>query len=633
MAKIEDLEFRITASTGALRTDLQRASQQVQGFASRTQAAFANMQSQITKSLGPLRASLSIFGGIEAVRRIVQFTGAALDAADSIGEISRAVDFSAERFQRLREVFKQGGVGAEEFEGALRTLNTRLGVYLSTGAGPAAEAIKALGLEHDIASGKIRTAEQLFDAVAEGLVKVDSAAKQSAISAAFFGKSAGSQMAEQLRQGAGEINRLAEAVQGVFTDDQVRKADEINDAFATLSNTIGVSFKGAIIDSLYWWRQLLFPTAGEDAAKRIDFLNDEIVRLTTDIDKLSAGGAPGDARAKQIQTLKDMLASYAAELKELQPLEKRLSESPAPNRRAAGGEDDEESGATTGKGQKLSPELETLIGQLEFEDKLRQQQREAIGKGQELSPALGAFIEQAQAAQKLTEAMATDVEKQVVQWRDAQALLAEGLIDPETVQRLQETLLQPIEVKVKRIGTEELEEELKRAKERAEEFADSFASAFESRGIDALLSGDIKGALRGLTKDFAEMIIRLTLLRPLAEGLASSLSGIGGGGGGGVGGFFKSLFGFAGGGRPPVGQPSWVGEGGPELFVPDVAGRILSHEKSTALAGGGGVTVNQVNNINASGGTDVREISSALAENNRRLKAEIAELMRRGRFA
>jgi hypothetical protein len=35
------------------------------------------------------------------------------------------------------------------------------------------------------------------------------------------------------------------------------------------------------------------------------------------------------------------------------------------------------------------------------------------------------------------------------------------------------------------------------------------------------------------------------------------------------------LKGFAEGGRPPMGQPSWVGENGPELWWPDRAGTII----------------------------------------------------------
>ena len=53
-------------------------------------------------------------------------------------------------------------------------------------------------------------------------------------------------------------------------------------------------------------------------------------------------------------------------------------------------------------------------------------------------------------------------------------------------------------------------------------------------------------------------------------------------GGGGAGGFFGSIgkiFGFAAGGMPPVGVPSLVGERGPELFVPQSAGRIVPNNK------------------------------------------------------
>ena len=56
-------------------------------------------------------------------------------------------------------------------------------------------------------------------------------------------------------------------------------------------------------------------------------------------------------------------------------------------------------------------------------------------------------------------------------------------------------------------------------------------------------------------------------------------------GAGMVGGFSKFMFGFADGGRPPVNQPSIVGERGPEIFVPDSAGTIIPNA-------GGNVNIN-----------------------------------------
>ena len=55
----------------------------------------------------------------------------------------------------------------------------------------------------------------------------------------------------------------------------------------------------------------------------------------------------------------------------------------------------------------------------------------------------------------------------------------------------------------------------------------------------------------------------------------------------------KKFFGFANGGRPPVGRPSVVGEKGPELFVPDSAGTVVPNH----AMGGASVVVN----VDASG--------------------------------
>jgi hypothetical protein len=54
-----------------------------------------------------------------------------------------------------------------------------------------------------------------------------------------------------------------------------------------------------------------------------------------------------------------------------------------------------------------------------------------------------------------------------------------------------------------------------------------------------------------------------------------------------------AIGGFASGGDPPVGVPSWVGEQGPELFVPKQAGTIFNRDQLAGMGGGGDVTINQ----------------------------------------
>ena len=64
-------------------------------------------------------------------------------------------------------------------------------------------------------------------------------------------------------------------------------------------------------------------------------------------------------------------------------------------------------------------------------------------------------------------------------------------------------------------------------------------------------------------------------------------------------GIINKIKGFEKGGRPPVGQPSIVGEKGAELFVPDQAGTIVPNDK---LGMGKAVTVNfNINTVDARG--------------------------------
>ncbi len=88
-------------------------------------------------------------------------------------------------------------------------------------------------------------------------------------------------------------------------------------------------------------------------------------------------------------------------------------------------------------------------------------------------------------------------------------------------------------------------------------------------------------------------------------------------------GLVNKMKGFAEGGRPPVGQPSIVGEKGPELFIPDRSGTIVPNNQ----LGGKPVTVNfNINTVDARGfnellvnsrGVIVNMINSAVNEKGR----------------
>jgi tape measure domain-containing protein len=124
--------------------------------------------------------------------------------------------------------------------------------------------------------------------------------------------------------------------------------------------------------------------------------------------------------------------------------------------------------------------------------------------------------------------------------------------------------------------------------------ADKLSGAFVKIGDDIAtgISDALVGAIQG-TKSLGDAA------RSILQGIASDLLRLGINTllGNTFGGIFKSLPGFANGGRPPVGRPSIVGERGPELFVPSTAGTIIPNNR----IGGMGSSTNIVVNVDASG--------------------------------
>lgn len=88
-------------------------------------------------------------------------------------------------------------------------------------------------------------------------------------------------------------------------------------------------------------------------------------------------------------------------------------------------------------------------------------------------------------------------------------------------------------------------------------------SAFEDALLDGKKLSDVFGSL---ARDVARIFLRQQLTAPLAEALGGAFGGSQKGGT--LFDALKGIFGFAGGGYPPVGRLSLVGERGPELIMP-----------------------------------------------------------------
>lgn len=155
------------------------------------------------------------------------------------------------------------------------------------------------------------------------------------------------------------------------------------------------------------------------------------------------------------------------------------------------------------------------------------------------------------------------------------------------------------------------------ALENSQDPLEQAASRIES-GLEGALMGLIErtqsvgDAFKSMVKLIIAEVYRAAVVKPIIDGIMNGF-----GGGGGLGGFIARNFGGARAEGGPVmpGRAYLVGERGPEMIVPQSAGTVIPNH----ALGGGGVTVNQV--INVDGGANPAAIRQEVA----RLMPQIAE--------
>jgi len=210
--------------------------------------------------------------------------------------------------------------------------------------------------------------------------------------------------------------------------------------------------------------------------------------------------------------------------------------------------------------------------------------------------------------QRLDDLTRSSTERQIAQLTEVELALQElfdtGRITAEQFnERWSEAfgeVIHEVEVTAKKIGQETGKEISEFAIQAARNMQDAFAQFL----FDPFQDG-LKGMLKGFIDVIRQMVAQVAAAK-IFDGINVS--------GGGVGGFLGNLLGFADGGRPAVGMPAIVGERGPEIFIPDVAGRVVPNHKL------GGMTVAPVYNIDARGATQdvIRMLPAILAESERR---------------
>jgi phage-related protein len=153
----------------------------------------------------------------------------AIDAADDMNDLSQKTGVSVEQLSKFQQAANASGTSIEGVGAAMIKLNKGL----AAGGGPAADALKALGLSATDASGKLKSTDQVMLEVADKFAKMPDGAQKTALAMQLFGK-AGADMIPLLNGG----RQAVESLSATMTTKFAQGADNLNDKLASLQGKL-----------------------------------------------------------------------------------------------------------------------------------------------------------------------------------------------------------------------------------------------------------------------------------------------------------------------------------------------------------------------------------------------------------
>lgn len=183
----------------------------------------------INHGIGLLKAFGALVAGNALVQGVFGFADSFADAAGQVKDSAALLDLSTAELQELQHAAVMGGAGAETMTAALANLNQRLG---ATKSGPAAAALRALGVSAKEADGTARSLGDIMDDVAQGMSGVENPARRAALANQLFG-GAGRRLLPILKEGEGGVAALRaeiEALGGAMSQESIDAADDYGDA-------------------------------------------------------------------------------------------------------------------------------------------------------------------------------------------------------------------------------------------------------------------------------------------------------------------------------------------------------------------------------------------------------------------
>lgn len=166
----------------------------------------------------------------------------AIDSVSDLKDMSTALGVSAQNLQYLQQSAALAGVGADELNAALIRMNNNIGTALIQKTGPAAQALKNLGI--DMTALKAASPDKQFQMIAKELSQIPDPAIRSALAIDLLGKQGPRLIAAAAAMD--DIRRRTEELGIALTDLDVEMIDKAGDKMDELKGIITSGVQKAV---------------------------------------------------------------------------------------------------------------------------------------------------------------------------------------------------------------------------------------------------------------------------------------------------------------------------------------------------------------------------------------------------
>lgn len=319
MANVVDIIVRITR----------------RGFQGGTQAVVAGLNKIKTAATLAATAVASIFT-TQSIKNAIEY-------ATTIDDISRKLETSTEFLSELQFATQQNNIQFKTFTDGLQRLARRL-ADAENGAGPAAKALEALGIE--AASLQGLDLEQRFLLIAEALSRVEDESARVSIAFKLFDRG-GVELLRVVDQGAAGIERFRERARDLnlsLSKESTEAAatlggelTELNSIFRGIANTVSQVLVPLLNRAAEGYRTLFdaIRLGNKEAEElNLDQATERLAKVQADLARNSAKLLDvnrqlvdsGDLRAEQIENLRDQYKALTGSVIVLGRVENELKD-------------------------------------------------------------------------------------------------------------------------------------------------------------------------------------------------------------------------------------------------------------------------------------------------------------------